>query len=69
MSEVEALKIAIGIIGFLFTVIAGAIWAEVLKLRRQGHRHQNWLTQITMAGNEILRKVGMGYEIKPPPPE
>lgn len=67
MDTVEVLKYAIVTIGILVMTFCGFVWREINQLRKDRHRHGNWLTQVTMATNLVLQKLGMGFEVKGPP--
>lgn len=67
MDLADILKIALAIIGVLVLIFCGAVWRELESLRKSRHAHANWLTQLTMATNEVIRKVGLPFEVKGPP--
>jgi hypothetical protein len=59
MSETDILKVALGVIGVLFGVIYGAVQFEIRKLRKQGHRHANRLTEHGLALSLVCQKIGL----------
>lgn len=64
MSEADFLKLALGIIVALVTVLYGAIQYEIRKLRRTGHRHANRLAEHGLAISLLCQKVGLDFKAR-----
>lgn len=59
MDVADVLNIALGIIGILVMVFCGAVWHELMALRKSKHDHANKLTELRMAMALVCRKVGI----------
>lgn len=59
MDLASVLKIALTIIGVLVMVFCGAVWHELMRLRKARHDHANRLTELRLALAIVCRKVGI----------
>ena len=64
MSEADVLKLALGLIGALMAILYAAIQWEIRKLRKQGHRHANRLSEHGMAISVLAQRIGLDFKAR-----
>lgn len=62
MSEADFLKLALALIGAMIGVLYAAVQWEIRKLRKQGHKHANRLTEHGLALGILCQKVGLDFK-------
>jgi hypothetical protein len=62
VSEADVLKLALGLVGALMAILYAAIQWEIRKLRKQGHRHTNRLTEHGLAISLLCQRIGLEFK-------